>query len=162
MIEGALKRTRQMAIMFESKENIRKLINEFSRKFFDMAKAENFDVRTIEFEAIVPNSDQRKIVLTLQKANYLDSPIKDIPPHKSSASYMLVRQIQSFYASFLAGNEWLEGLIDQCPGFCDCIFSVAAYLMECGGTVADLRNHHITVGDNAAGDLCFFITFDFK
>jgi hypothetical protein len=160
-MKAALERTHKMANMFETKSKIRELINKFSCMFFDMAKAENFDVRTIEFEAIVPNSDERRIVLTLQKANYLDSPIKDIPPHKNSASYMLVRQIQSFYASFLAGNEWVEGLIDQCPGFCDCIFSVAAYLMEKTNASVDIRDYNITCGDNTAGDLCFFITFTY-
>ena len=159
-MEHHLQRTRKLALMFETKPRIRELINVFSRKFFDMAKAEEFDVRTMEFEAIVPNSDPRKIGLTLQKANYLDSPIKEIKPHKNSASYMLVRQLQSFYASFLADNEWVEGLIDQCPGFCDCVFSIAAYLLEATNGSVDIRGFNITVGDNAAKDLCVFINLE--
>lgn len=159
-MEHHLKRTRKMAMMFETKPKIRELVNTFSRKFFEMCKAEEFDIRTVEFEAIVPNSDPRKIVLTLQKANYLDSPIKEIPPHKNSASYMLVRQLQSFYASFLADNGWVEGLIDQCPGFCDCVFSIAAYILEQTKGAFDIRGYSITVGDNAAGDLCLFINLE--
>jgi len=123
-----------------------------------MAHAENYDVRTIKFEAIVPKGEADKLVMVLQEAHYVTEPIKQVMDNRQTSSYQLVRHIRSFYSSFLAENGWIEGLVEQCPGFTECIFALSAYLLEfTRNGEKDLSSYSIDCGDTVAGDLVFYL-----
>ncbi len=158
MINRQLKHNYEMAKMFENNKGIQSLIGRFSEIFFQLVESENFDPRTVKFAHIVPKGEEDKLVLTLQSAEYLTAPLVEGEVDIKSASYKLVGVVKSFYSSFLTANSSLSGFIDSCPGFCDCIYLIAEYLLE-RFKGKDITEFSIMNGDNLVGDLVFYIYF---
>lgn len=157
MIEHKLREASKMAELFETCDQARALIKRFSQIFFQVAHAEGFDPRTMEFDGMVPTGEPDKIVLTLSRALYLTEPLQEVPVDIKSTSYKLVRYIKSFYASFLAENGWMSGFVENCPGFCDCVFMIMRYILTRYEEHKKVNSFQIVCGDNAASDLVFYI-----
>ena len=159
-MELNLQRTYKLAKLYESNPKMRRLIQDFLESFVQMLHTEGFDPRTVKFEMITPKGEPNKLVLTLQEAQYLDGQTLEQLEERENvrgASYQFVRVLRSFYASLLAENGRMQGLVDACSGLCDCIFNLGAYMLERYDCGRKLRGYAISCGDNAAGDLVFFI-----
>lgn len=158
MIESKMREAYRMAELFETSPAIKALITTFAQTFFQMAHSEGYDPRTVVFDGFSPQGEPDKLVMVLQRADYLKEPITEMPARVQSASYQLVRHMRSFYASFLASNDWVAGFTELCPGFCDCIYMLMGYVVQ-RYTEAHkvLKNFAIDCGDSAANDLVFYI-----
>lgn len=161
LFDHLLRDSARLASIYEDRAPLRRVVQRFLQTFFQMTHSEGFDPRTIEFDCIVPRGEPDKVVMTLQRAEYLKEPLKENDDYQRSPSYQLVRQVRSVYAAFLAENGWLAGFVDNCPGLCNCVFALLRYAAEREyDRQQPIQGATIMCGDNIAGDLVFFVHLD--
>lgn len=153
-----LETTYALGKMYEKNPIVRGLLQSFTSKFLQLCNAERFDPRSIVLGVFSPKSEPDKMVVTLEKALYLQEPFKVPPPNFNSASQLFVRKFKSLYSSFLASNGRVEDFVRCCDELCNALFVITHYIAERqASSVKTLKGYDIMLGDNLAGDLVFYI-----
>ena len=108
--------------------NIRKSVLGFMKRAISMIHAESYNPTTVEFLSLSPAGEEHKIVVILDKAEYMQEAMKipEVSPNESS--YQLTGFVDSLYKAIVGYNGAIEGFLKYCPGLATVTYAIARHI----------------------------------
>lgn len=128
-MEYRLRRGVLLHKMMHKCPKIKRSILNLIKRIITLIHSESFNPASVEFMSMSPAGEEDKIIIVLDKAEYMSEPLIEPEAHPSDSTYQMTSFVDSLYKAIVGHNGAMEGFLACCPGLATVTYSVANHLL---------------------------------